>query len=117
MAAPNIVNVTTINGNTAVANVTNVASNLVVNSASSNKVVKINSLYISNIDGETDGSINIAFTRAEVNYFIAKTIIVPADSTLDIVSKSIYLQEGDTIKIDGSSNSLMQAVCSFEEIS
>ena len=117
MEAPNIDSVSTINGNTAVANVTNVASNLVVNSASSNKVVKINALYISNIDGANSGAINVAFTRAEVDYFIAKTITVPADSTLDIISKSIYLQEGDTIKIDGSSNSVMQAVCSFEEIS
>ena len=48
MAQPNIVNVSTIYGNTAVANVTNVYSNLVVNSASSGKAYKINSLYVSN---------------------------------------------------------------------
>ena len=42
MAAPNIVNVATINGKTAVANVSTVAADIVTNSAASGKVFKIN---------------------------------------------------------------------------
>ena len=43
MATPNILNVSTINGNTAVANVTTVATAVVSNPAASNKITKINS--------------------------------------------------------------------------
>ena len=43
MAAPNIVNVVTITGKTAVQNVTTVATDIVTNSAASGKVYKINS--------------------------------------------------------------------------
>lgn len=51
MAAPNIVNVTTIIGKTAVLAVTTSATAIVTNSAGSNKVFKINSLNISNVNG------------------------------------------------------------------
>ena len=119
MAAPNIVNVATINGNTAVGNVSTVAANLVTNSASSGKVFKINALYISNIDSanSTSYSANVSVFRNSVEYFIAKTITVPADATLDVITKAVYLQEGDALRIGGSSNSAMQTVCSYEEIS
>ena len=46
MAAPNIVRVSTINGKTAVQNVTTVAANIISNSASSGKVLKINYLLM-----------------------------------------------------------------------
>ena len=49
MSAPNIVNVSTITGKTAVlAAVGTSATNLVGNSASSNKVFKVNSIIVSN---------------------------------------------------------------------
>lgn len=51
MTAPNIVNVTTIIGKTAVLAVTTSATAIVTNSAGSNKVFKINSLNISNVNG------------------------------------------------------------------
>ena len=117
MAAPNIVNVTTINGNTAVANVSTVAANLVTNAASSGKVYKLNALYISNIDGVSNYTANVSVYRDSVEYAIAKTITVPADASIDILSKAVYLQEGDALRIAGSSNSVMQVVCSYEEIS
>jgi hypothetical protein len=51
MAAPNIVNVTTITGKTAVLAVTNSATAIVTNSGSSGKVFKVNALYVANVDG------------------------------------------------------------------
>ena len=52
MAAPNIVNVTTITGKTAGLAVTTSATDIVDNPASSGKVFKVNSLIISNVDGQ-----------------------------------------------------------------
>ena len=117
MAAPNIVGVTTITGKTAVQAVTTSATAIVTNSAASNKVFKVNALYISNIDGTNNADINVDIFRSSTAYRIAYTITVPADATLDIISKSIYLEEGDALRLTASANSRLEAVCSYEEIS
>lgn len=117
MAAPNIVNVTTITGKTAVQQVTTSATAIVTNAAASNKVFKVNALYVSNVDGANAADINVDIYRSSTAYHIAKTVTVPADATLDIISKSIYLEEGDTLRLTASANSDLEAVCSYEEIS
>lgn len=117
MAAPNIVNVTTILGKTAVQQVTTSATAIVTNAAASNKVLKINALYIANVDGTNAADISVALFRSSVSYEIAHTVSVPADATLDVISKSIYLEEGDELRLTASANSDLEAVCSYEEIS
>lgn len=117
MAAPNIVNVGTITGKTAVMAVTTSATAIVTNSAASGKVFKVNALYVSNVDGTNAADVNVDLYRSSTAYHIGKTISVPADSTLDIISKSIYLEEGDSLRITASANSDLEAVCSYEEIS
>jgi hypothetical protein len=117
MANPNIVNVATITAKTAVQQVGTSATAIVTNSASSNKVFKINALYVSNVDGTTNADINVDIYRSSVAYHVAKTIAVPADATLDVISKPIYLEEGDTLRLTASAASDLEAVCSYEEIS
>lgn len=117
MAAPNIVGVTTITGKTAVLAVTTSATAIVTNSAASGKVFKVNALYVSNIDGSNAADVNVDIFRSSTAYHIARTIAVPADATLDVISKSIYLEEGDTLRLTASANSDLEAVCSYEEIS
>lgn len=117
MAAPNIVNVATITGKTALANVTTTFANLVVNVVSSNKVYKVNTIYISNVDGSNTADISIGLVRSGYSYAIANTITVAADSTLDVISKSVYLEEGDYIEVKASANNDLHAVCSYEELS
>lgn len=119
MAAPNIVNVTTITGKTAVANVTDVATDVVTNSVSSGKVFKINALIISNIDGISAADITTSLIRNNYPYSLANTVAVPADATLVVISKdtALYLEESDSLRLKASSNNKLQAVCSYEEIS
>jgi hypothetical protein len=119
MAAPNIVNVTTILGKTAVQAVGTSATAIVTNTAASNKVFKINSLIISNIDGVNPADITVEFFRSSVAYDIAKTVTVPADATLVVISKdtAIYLEEGDALRLLASAAGDLEAVCSYEEIS
>jgi hypothetical protein len=124
MAAPNIVNVATITGKTAVVNLSTTNATLVVeNPASSGKVFKVNSLYVSNVDGSAAADItvslysedNIGGTATE----ICKTVVVPADATLVVVDKnsSIYLEEDKSIGATASAASDLKIVCSYEEIS
>jgi hypothetical protein len=119
MAAPNIVGVSTIRGNTALLNVITVAANVVANPASSGKVFKINTLIVANIDGTNSADITAEFVRGGIAYDIASTIAVPPDASLVVLSKdtSIYLEEGDFIQLIASANNDLSAICSYEEIS
>lgn len=117
MAAPNIVNVATITGKTAVQAIGTSATAIVTNSASSNKVFKVNALYVSNVDGINNATVNIDLYRSSTAYHIAKTITVPADATIDVLNKPIYLEEGDALRLTASAASDLEGVCSYEEIS
>jgi hypothetical protein len=117
MAAPNIVNVATITGKTAVQAVGTSATAIVTNSGSSNKVFKVNALYVSNIDGTASADITVDLFRSSTAYAIASTVLVPADSTLDLMSKPLYLEEGDALRCTASASGDLVAVCSYEEIS
>jgi len=117
MAAPNIVSVATLTAKTAVQAVGTSATAIVSNAASSGKVMKINALYISNVDGTNNAEINVDLYRSSTAYHIAKTVVVPADATLDVISKAIYLEEGDDLRLTANAASDLEAVCSYEELS
>lgn len=117
MAAPNIVNVSTITGKTAVQAVGTSATAIVSNSAGSNKVFKVNALYVSNVDGLTNATMNVDIFRSSTAYHIARTITVPFDATIDVLTKAVYLEEGDSLRLTANVSGDIEAVCSYEEIS
>lgn len=118
MANPNIVEVSDIRGKTNALQVTTSALTILENNSSSGIVVKVNSLIVSNKDAEEDRDVSVFLNRDSVDYRIASTISVPLNATLVVISKDtgIYLQEGDTLKISGSANNALDAICSYEEI-
>jgi hypothetical protein len=123
VANPNIVNVTNILGRTVVTNLTTTNATLVVeNTAASGKVFKINSLYVSNVDGAAAADITISlFSEDNIGGTatqIVSTVTVPADATLIVISKdsSIYLEEDKSIGATASVANDLKVVCSFEEI-
>jgi len=124
MANPNIVNVTDIRGKTAVTSLTTTNATLVVeNPASSNKVFKINSLIVSNVDGSSATDITISLYSEDniggTATQIVSTVSVPADASLVVISKdtSIYLEEDKSIGATASASNDLKVVCSYEEIS
>jgi hypothetical protein len=117
MAAPNIVNVATITGKTAVQAVGTSATAIVTNSASSGKVFKVNALLVSNVDGTAAAEVTVDLYRSSTAYHLVKTLSVPADATLDILAKAIYLEEGDALRLTANVAGDLEAVCSYEEIS
>ncbi len=118
MAAPNIIEVNSIIGKTDVLTLTTTTSVITTNAAASGKVFKINALIVSNTDGVNDSDVTVEFFRNTTAYIIAKTITVPADSTLVVISKDmpIYLEEGDSIRCFRSATGTLQAICSYEII-
>ena len=117
MANPNVVAVSSIYANTAVdADVAASAVSLLT--CGSNKLQKINSLIIANIDGTNAATIDVWVTRSSADYYIAKTISVPADETIVVIDKNmgLYLTENDVLKIQASAAGDLSATCSYEEI-
>lgn len=124
MSAPNIVNVTTITGKSAVVNLTTTNATLVVeNAAASNKVFKINSLVVSNVDGTNAADITISLYSEDniggTATQIVSTVSVPADASLIVIDKntSIYLEEDRSIGATAGAANDLKVVVSYEEIS
>jgi len=122
MANPNIVNVTSIIGNSLSVAVLTTATQLASNAASSGKVFKINSIVIANIDGTAaaDVTVNIysAAALGGTASAIASTISVPADASLIVTDKTtaFYLLENQSIGALASAAGDLVATISFEEI-
>ena len=122
MAAPNIVNVATITGiTTGRALNTSTSTPLVINTASSGKVFKINSIVVANVDGSSAADTSIEFydSSATAATRIASAVTVPAKTTLVVVDKNaaFYLEEGDIIRGGASANSDLECLITYEEIS
>ena len=131
MAAPNIVNVATITGITTYhAGIATVGASagvttVVINPASSGKVLKINALTAAAIGTTTGVTLNYydtagRHTAAASTVSMGTTIAVPVNSSLILISKenSFYLEEGRQIGVIAqSSTGTLDVICSYEEIS
>jgi hypothetical protein len=124
MAAPNIVNVATIIGKTTYLTPANTnAAVLLANSASSNKVFKINTLVASNVDGTSATDVTVAVNSNDAGsgtgYPIVSTVSVPADASLIVIDKDnpFYLEEDKSIVVTSGSANDISFTISYEEIS
>ena len=120
MTAPNIAGLTTVTGKSVGVAAGTSATDLVANAASSNKVFKINSVNISNVHASSAATIDVILQKGgATDYHLAKAITVPANTTLVVVSKDtqLYLEENDKIRVTASVASVLQAICSYEDIS
>ena len=124
MAAPNLVNVATITAKSAVVDLSSTNATLVVeNPAASNKVFKINSLVVANVDGTNAADITISYYSEDniggTATQIVSTVSVPADASLVVIDKntSIYLEEDRSIGATAGSASDLKVIVSYEELS
>jgi hypothetical protein len=89
----------------------------------SNKVFKINSLIVSNVDGSTAADVTVSLYSEDniggTATQIVSTVSVPADASLVVISKdtSIYLEEDRSIGATAGTANDLKVVCSYEEIS
>ena len=122
MANPNIVNVTSILGETIVGALTTTLTVLVTNLVSSGKVYKVNTIIASNIDGTNDGAVTFGINSnangTGTTTELASTVTVPADATLIVLDKnsSFYLQEDKSIVGLANADSTIEYVISYEVI-
>ena len=124
MAAPNIVDVSTITGKSAtVALSTTSATVLVSNAASSSKVFKINMIQVANVDGSNACDVTVDVHSAAAGggtaYSLVSTISVPADASLVAVDKgtALYLEEDRSVTATAGTANDLEVIVSYEEIS
>ena len=117
MAAPNIVNVSTIYGKTQFQQLTTTMSNVIINASTSGNVVKLNDIMIANYTTSSIQS-NVVVGRGSSVYYLAGNMAVPANSTLVVTAKdvSIYMEEGDYLQANASTATSAQITCSYEVI-
>ena len=119
MAAPNLVNVSSIYGKTMGAALsTTTTTSLLANASGSNKLLKINSIIVSNVDGSNAADATISWYNGTTDYRLARTVAFPADSTLVVIGKDapIYLEENHSIRGGASAASDLEIVISYEEL-
>jgi hypothetical protein len=123
MANPNIVNVTTLTGNTTYLTPGNTTANtLLSNAASSGLVYKINQIVCANVSGSSavnaTVAINSAAAGAGTNYPIISTISVPASASVIAVDKTtaVYLMENSSIVVTSGTASGITYTISYESI-
>ena len=119
MALPNLKSPTAIYGKTARYAVTaSLATALAA--PGTGKTFKINSIFCANVanpDAVVD--ISVSIYDGTTDYYIARTIAVPADATQILSTKEtyFYLEEGDSLRATANAVSGVVLVVGYEEIS
>jgi hypothetical protein len=118
MAAPNLKSPTTITGKTARYAVGSGLATA-ISGVPSGSVYKINSIFCANVDGTNIADISVSIYDGTTDFYLAKTIAVPADATQIISTKEtyFYLEEGDSIRAVANASSDLELVIGYEEIS
>lgn len=127
MAAPNIVNVTSIVPHTVTLTPSDTSRNLLVSAPASGSAHRINELVVSNIDGTSAINVTVELRLADGTTYrtIASTIAVPANASIIIIDKTtaVYLVdtsvtgEASTIYVTSGTASKLTYSCSYETIS
>ena len=124
MAAPNIVNVSTITGKSFYLALSSTsATELVSNAASSGKVFKINMIQVANVDGTNACDVTVDYhTQDDIGgtaYSLVSTVSVPADASLVVLDKNtaMYLEEDRSISVTAGTANDLEVLVSYEEIS
>ena len=125
MANPNLINVSSVLAANAGFNLTATATATLI-TVSAEKLVKINRITVANVDGTNSATFDLfvdgmgtgttggATTGADATVYLAKTVAVPADTTLVVVDTPIYLMEGDILKGGASAASDLDMFVSYE---
>jgi predicted nucleotidyltransferase len=119
MTAPNIAANTAIYGRSTGTKLTTTSITACLeNTASSGKVYKINSILAANINGVNAADISISVYNGTTDWYIIRTLSVPADATQIVLTKEnyIYLEEGISIRAQAGTANAIDVLISYEEI-
>lgn len=122
MANPNLLALTTVQGESAKLSLANTSATVVVNNpASSGKLIMVVSVIAANDDGAAAVDVTLSHNSADdgagTAYKLAHTVSVPADQSVILVSKTapVLLKEDESLVITaGAANDLDVTAYWFE---
>lgn len=124
MAAPNMLSATTITGKTAtVALSTTSATEILSNATDSGKVLKVNAIIVSNVDGSAAADVTVSYYSEDniggTQTEIIQLATVSANENLIVINKdtAIYLEENRSLGATASATDDLKVIVSYEEIS
>ena len=123
MAAPNIVNISSMVGKTDTTNLTTTsATNILNNAASSGKVLRVTLIRAVNVDGSNAADISVSL-YAEDDLGGAQTELIQAkevaiNTNLDVITKDtpLYLEEDTSLGATASAANDIKIIVTYEEI-
>lgn len=124
MAAPNIVNITSMIGKTDTTSLTTTsATNILNNAASSGKVLRVTLVRAVNTDGSNAANISVSLYSAaslggaQTELIQAKEVAI--NTNLDVVTKDtpLYLEEDTSLGATASAANDIKMIVTYEEIS
>lgn len=123
MANPNVLGVSTILGNTASIALTSTnATQILNNPVSSGKILKLNTLIVTNIAGNTSANVTVNFYSEDdlggSANAIAYLTTVPAGSSLVVLDKNtpIYVPENMSLGATAGTSNGVSVIASWEEL-
>ena len=116
MAAPNLIQVTSVYGKTTSTSIGTAVTVLVSNAVASNKSYKINSLYLSNIDNSLTARVSVDHYRLGTSIRLIDRMSLASGDSLVVLSRdtSIYLEEGDSLRAYADVSGRAHLVLSYE---
>ncbi len=123
MAAPNIVNVSSILGKTDQYALSSASQTVILNNAaSSDDVLKVNMIQVANVDGTNACDITIdvhsAASGGGTAFSLIATASVAADTSMVVLDKNtaIYLEENMSITATAGTANDLEVIISYEQI-
>ena len=120
MAAPNLVNTTSIIAKSAGGGVSNTIGTILQNLTGSNKLLKVNSITIANTTSNNTCHVSISMAAGNTTplFYLCKTVPIEQDNTLVVISKDypIYMEENTNILAIAQFSADLTYSIGYEEI-
>lgn len=115
MALPNVINVSQIYGFSTGKVLTTGNQDIVANTT--NQTIKVNTIMCANVTGSSQVVTVYYYESATSTQFaIVYQVLIPANSTLDVLVRPFYLKESDKIQALAGANTSVHIILSYETI-
>jgi len=118
MPAPNLITLTDVVGKTHAEFISDTSQIILQNATGSSEILRVNVMYVTNVSMNS-ATVTIELNRNNINYKLIYNLLVNANSSVVPIAKdsSIYLEEGDSLKIFSNLAGVLHFVISYDVMS
>lgn len=117
MSAPNVLALTTIVADTAYLAATNTETDL-IGAVATGHVYNVGAIFAANVHASVVGWVSVWLKKSGTEHQIANQTRIPVKTTINILlGKSVYLAEGDSIRVQANQSSNVAVAAPFENMS